>query len=55
MKTEQRKTYNLKQLIIEIPKELHTRIKIHAHERNVSMKTWILRYIIKGLTEELRD
>lgn len=54
MKTDRRKEYNLKQLIIEIPEELHTRIKVHAHKRNISMKSWIVRYIIKGLAEEFR-
>lgn len=54
MNAEKRDKYNLKQLIIEIPKRLHKEIKAHAALRNITMKTWVCRHIVKGLREEDR-
>jgi len=51
---EKRKEYGLKQLNIEIQEELLEEIKFHANKRNIPMRTWILRTIIKGIKEEFR-
>jgi len=55
MKVEKRKEYNLKQLNIEIPKELLTRIKFNAVKRNIPLRTWILRVLINSLSVENKD
>jgi hypothetical protein len=43
----------LKQLIIEVPIDVHMQIKLICVKRNIPMRTWILRQIIKGLREEI--
>ena len=55
MKSEKRKEYNLKQLIIEVPTELHNEIKSHVAIRNISMKRWIMRTLIQALKNEDRN
>ena len=52
MEHEKRKEQNIKQLIIEIPNDIHTKIKIAAARRNISMKLWVLRVLIRALNEE---
>jgi len=52
MNTEKRKLYNLKQLNVEIPIDMHNKIKFAAKRRNIPMRTWILRSLYKTLTEE---
>jgi len=53
MKHERRKKLNLKQLIIEVPIDVHMQIKLNATKRNIPMRTWVLRKLIKGLREEI--
>jgi len=53
MNQEKRKQYNLKQLNIEIHKDILEQIKIKTEIRNIPMRTWILRAIIKSLREEI--
>lgn len=43
-----------KALIIEMRPELHKIIKERARERNISMRLWATRAIIKGLKEEFK-
>ena len=38
---------NIKRVNFDIPVELHTKIKIFAAKNNISIKTWILRLILK--------
>jgi len=52
---ENRDRYNLKQLNLEVPQEVLTEIKIIAAKRNIPMRTWLLRQIIKALKSESRD
>jgi len=53
MNQEKRKEHNLKQLNIEIHKDILEQIKIKAEIRNIPMRTWLLRAIIKSLREEV--
>lgn len=39
-------------LNIDLPKDLHKEIKIKAIERNVSMRTWVLRAIMFYFKQE---
>lgn len=39
-------------LIIEVPPDIHTRVKICAVKRNISMTLWLRRLIVKELIEE---
>lgn len=41
-----------KQLVIEIPAEIHTEIKLKATLRNISMKAWVLRLISREIARE---
>lgn len=54
MDQKKRDEYGLKQLNIEIHKDLLEEIKFNAKKRNIPMRTWILRTIAKGLNEEFR-
>ena len=38
---------DIKRVNFDIPKELHTKIKIFAAENNISIKIWIMRLIFK--------
>jgi len=42
----------LKQVIIEMPEELHKEIKIRAAYRNMTMKAWIIRAILDAIAQE---
>ena len=52
MKKVDREKYNMKQLNIEIPQVTITGIKVVSAMRNISIRTWVSRAIIKALNEE---
>lgn len=43
---------NIKKLIIDLSIEQHSKIKIRAANRNVSIKTWVMRAIQMAIIEE---
>ena len=53
MNKENRDKQNLKQLNIEIDKEILIQVKMVCIKRNIPMRTWIYRQLIKGLREEI--
>lgn len=53
MKNEKRKEYNVKQLLIEVPSELHAQIKMAAARRNIPMRTFIIRHLVRALKNEI--
>lgn len=48
----QNDTKDTKKLIVEIPEEIHTTIKLKAILKNISMKTWVLRVIVREIEKE---
>lgn len=46
---------NRKQIVFEIPHELHTEVKVWAARRNISMCDWFTRAIVERLKKENRD
>jgi hypothetical protein len=42
----------MKRVNVEIYDELHTKIKKHAVERNISMRLWVTRALIEALKRE---
>ncbi len=40
---------------LNVPMDIYERVKLCAYRRNITLKTWILRAIEKGLLEEVRD
>jgi len=42
----------IKKLIIDLPPEKHAQIKMRSAQRNISMKTYVLRAIQKAILEE---
>lgn len=47
---KQRKTP--KRLLIELPEEWHQEIKVSAANKNISIKTYVLRAVIKQIKED---
>ncbi len=43
-----------KAIYVEVKDEVYRLVKERAKERNISMRLWITRVIIKGLKDELR-
>lgn len=41
-----------KNLIVDIPRDLHTQIKMRATYRNVSIKAWVLQAILDRIRVE---
>ena len=41
-----------KRLVIDIPEDLHTRVKLRATTRNITIRLWVLRALIFALTKE---
>lgn len=41
-----------KRLVIDINEEMHTKIKIHAAKRNISIRKWAIRAILKAIKDE---
>jgi len=52
MNTKNRKEQCIKQLIIETPEKLHNKIKAHVALRNISMRKWVIRTLLKALKDE---
>lgn len=46
------KEKKIKKLIIDLSPEQHSQIKIRSAQRNVSMKTWVMRAIQVAILEE---
>lgn len=41
-----------KRLIVEVPEEYHTDVKIRAAAKNISMRAWVSRAIIEQIKKE---
>jgi predicted HicB family RNase H-like nuclease len=41
-----------KRLILNVPIELHSAIKVRAAIRNITMRTWIIRVLIEAIAKE---
>lgn len=52
MNTEKRKEYGLKQLNIEVPEDIKTQIYKAAERRNISIRLWVHRALVKALNDE---
>jgi|GEM_PF-2578871 len=52
MNSKLREKYGLKQLNIEIHKQLHEEIKAAAKRRNITVRKWVVRHIIRSLQNE---
>ena len=44
--------YIMKRLVIEIPEKFHKRIKELACMRNITMRTWCIRELFKGVHQQ---
>lgn len=42
----------MKRLNIEIPEELHKKIKVKAAQRNITVRLWVSRLLINALKQE---
>ena len=43
-----------KRLIVEVGSRLHKKIKLLAVNRNITMRTWLIRAIVEAIKEEER-
>ena len=42
----------MKRLNIEIPEELHKKIKVKSAQRNITVRLWVSRLLLKALKQE---
>ncbi len=55
MDIKENKRNSPKRLLIDIPEDLHKEIKQQALNRNIPMRTWILRILITTINNEKKD
>lgn len=48
---EQKKEFS-KRIVIEVSNEIHIKIKMHATKRNITIRKWALRALLKAIKEE---
>ena len=41
-----------KRIVLDVPQDLHTQVKIRAATRNIPIRTWVVRAIIAAIKAE---
>lgn len=41
-----------KRIVLEVPEDLHTQVKVRAAKRNIPIRTWVIRAIVAAIKEE---
>lgn len=52
LELNENKTPNRKRLIIDVPDDFHSEIKSRAAKKEMSMKSWVTKVLLKAIREE---